>query len=328
MKLIRSTTILLAATALSLSATACSATSAKVTPTANGSQATYAPQTVTACDRKMTITKPPQRVVVVNSIGVSELSALGLLDRVVARAGDLDTSLYGKSKATLDAIPVLSWQKSSGGNATLSAEALLEKRPDLVIGTIKDTSLVAKLAEAGVATYIPQAMCGAGSATKTTFADADAEVRRVADMFGVPERADAVVADLAHRVEAVPKGVHKGSAVAVYVTPGDNKLWGFGISSMLSPQLEHLGLRNALEEQKQRTLELSMETLLQLDPDYVVIVYQGDGEAAKKSFLASPSTAQLKAVKTGHVVTQNFARTDPPSTLTIDGLEHLSKAIA
>lgn len=327
--------LLAAVCVVALGLSACGGGSAKVAepPKAEGGSspkvaesAAYQPTEVTACEQKMTIAKPPERVVIMNSTGLSAMAELGVLDRVAARFGVVDTSIFDKeSAAKIEEMKVLESASSGSGHFDLSMETLLSVKPDLVVSG-KSSLDVDKLRQAGVPLYVPAAYCDTG-ADKATFDGVYKEVETMAAIFGKQDKAKEINASLKERLAKV-KPTATGTAVAVFVTPGDTRFYAYGMSSMVTPELEAVGLKNIFADHSQRVFEVSMESLLEKNPDYIVVLYQKDEKGAIDTFKSAHGALDLKAAKSNKIISLLFPLVDPPSPLSVDGVEKLGEVLA
>ncbi|MBW3087080.1 Vitamin B12-binding protein [Austwickia sp. TVS 96-490-7B] len=310
--------------------TGCGASSAKQSAS-SATSGTSSAISVETCGRTLSVPEPPKRVVFINSVGTSALQELGLLDRVIGRAGNLDTSVFeGAAKESLDKIPTIAGKDTGSGHISVSTESLIERKPDLVIGF---TSAVdgAKLEAAKIPFYVPAAYCTKRPEGKITFDSVYKEVTTFGTLFGVSDKADKVNADLRSRVETVTKD-HQGdaarTAAAVYVTPGDSKLSAYGNQGMSQPIFEAVGLKNIYADHGGRTFDLSHEDLLSKNPDVVLLLHSsGKKEEVLSTFTQTGGLSALKAVASHKVVVLPYPLTDPPSPLSVTGAERLAEML-
>lgn len=288
----------------------------------------YGPVTVDACGIKSTLEAPPERIIFMNSTGMPSLVELGALDRVVGRIGVVETSTYsGETLEAINNLHVIQATQSGGGHNQVSTEALLELRPDLFIASATSDADMDKLQQAGVAIYIPKTYCGYGSNEEASFEFVYEEVRTVGAILGMDDKAEEVVKDLEERVSQFNAADHEGTAAAVFVSPGETTFWGYGANAMSHVQMTAIGLTNVYKDSPDRVFKLNMESLLEENPDYVIVLYQNDEEGAMQTFMAAHGAESLKAAKENKVVPFKFSLTDPPSPLSVDGLEKLAEAI-
>ncbi|MEW6902062.1 ABC transporter substrate-binding protein [Trueperella pyogenes] len=332
-KLRRALAPLVVVTMLGLSACG-NAQSAKVTTPSTESSTTASmdaaqyPQTVKACDTSFDIKKAPERVMFINSTGTSALLDLGLIDRVVARIGVVETSTYSQEDAKkIKDIEVIESAVKGGGHYNVSTEAVIEKHPDLIIASNPADLDVQKLYDAGIAIYVPEEFCVRDNTEKVTFDNVYREIRTFAKVFGVTDRAEKVIEKLKGEVKASGSTKVSGTAAAVFVVPGDSKFYAYGNSSMVTPQFEALGLNNVYGNEKKRVFTVSTESLLEHNPDRIIILHQGDEQGAIETFKQAHGASDLRAVREGNLVGMPFPLTDPPSSLSVEGLKYLQNKL-
>ena len=110
----------------------------------------------------------------------------------------------------------------------------------------------------------------------------------------------------------------------LYPTVGGGTTYAYGSRSMAHPQLESAGLDNVFGDVDERVFEVTLEELLGRDPDVVVLLYgDGDPAAVEEALTSLPGADELTAVREDAVMTQLFNFTEPPTPLSIDGLERI-----
>lgn len=74
-----------------------------------------------------------------------------------------------------------------------------------------------------------------------------------------------------------------------------------------------------------RVLEVTIEELLARDPEVLIILYvEGQPEDFVTTLKALPGADRLAAVKNGDILVMLFGFTDPPTPLSVDGLERIA----
>lgn len=292
------------------------------------SSTTGFPVQVKSCTEELTFDKAPERVLMLSGTGAPNLDALGLLDKVVARAGEKN---FGDQalQAKVDAIPKLASSEHETGGAVVTTEAVLEVRPDLVIGFDSGVDRE-QLRVAGVPLYSPDAFCKNYSVQTATWDLVDSELTKLAQIFGVTAELPAITKQLDEQVSGLkPANVQAGAnAAALYVTPGSSTFYAYGSSSMVQPIFASNGLENSYADQTTRVFDASMEDLLKRNPDWIVLLAaDATDEEAMATFRGFNGTAELKAVTNNHVLVLPFALTDPPTTSSVKGAVELSKLI-
>lgn len=287
------------------------------------------PVSVQSCQEKITLDKAPQRVMVMGATGVAAMNDLGVLDRMVVHSGNIDLSVFPAAvKERVESLPTLTGKKSDSGGDTISTEAILEQRVDLVIGYDSGADRSA-LAKAGVPLYSPAAFCPDYRLAKADFGLVYREVGTIATLFGVTDKAPAVNEALKKVVPQPTKVDPSATAATLYITPGVQKMWAYGPSSMVQPIMEANGLTNVYADQEERVPEMSVEDLLKRDPKTIIILHgEGTADQALNTFMGFKGVDAMAAVRTKRVVIIPFALTDPPSPLSIQGAIVLKEKLA
>lgn len=91
--------------------------------------------------------------------------------------------------------------------------------------------------------------------------------------------------------------------------------------------MEAAGFTNVFAAVPDRVVEVSVEELVDRDPDVLVLLGQGDLDGLEDEVARLPG-AEGCALREGAVLTQLFNFTEPPSPLVVDGLERIAEAFA
>src|SRR5690606_7927809 len=87
------------------------------------------------CEATLTFDAPPERIVLLESAPVTTLDGIGVLDRVVSRAGAFPPGYYDEDLAArIEAIPTLSDEIDASGHLQISQEMVIAQEPDIVLG--------------------------------------------------------------------------------------------------------------------------------------------------------------------------------------------------
>ncbi|GGM57118.1 ABC transporter substrate-binding protein [Micromonospora sonchi] len=284
------------------------------------------PVTVTNCGVDVTFDAAPQRVVLLKSAAVPYLHALGVMDRVTARAGQYPREYYDAAAlAELDRIPLLTDRTDTSGHLQISKEVVISQQPDLVLGEVDNLSRDT-LSAVDIPLLEEPAMCPDSTAVPT-FDDIYRQLETYGRVFGREAEASTAVTALRERMATVQAevGTPSGrSAAVLYPTIGGGVTYAYGTGSMAHPQLTAAGLRNVFGDVKQRVFEVTVEELLGRDPDVLILLHSdGDPKAVEKALTGLPGAGNLTAVREGRIMTQLFNFTEPPTPLSIDGLERI-----
>lgn len=306
------------AAAVLLLTTACGGGSARST----ASSGNY-PVTITNCGTAVKFDAEPERVVLLKSAAVPFLHDLGVLDRVTARAGAYPKAYYDAStQQELDKIPLLTDKTDASGHLQISKETVIAQKPDLVLGQVDNLSRET-LSAVDIPLIEEPALCET-TRTKPTFDDIYRQMENYGKVFDKPSEATAAVAALKKRVTTAPQSGR--TAAVLYPTVGGGTTYAYGTLSMADPQLKAAGFTNVFGNVDERVFEVTREELLGRNPDVLILLYSdGDPAAVEKAVTGLPGANQLKAVKNGNVMTQLFNFTEPPSPLSVTGLEMITK---
>ncbi|MFY1692874.1 ABC transporter substrate-binding protein [Plantactinospora sp. WMMB782] len=311
---------------------AVSATVLLVAACGGGAESTAAgdgyPLTVTNCGAQVTFDAAPQRVVLLKSAAVPYLHSLGVMDRVTARAGQYPKEYYDAATiAELDRIPLLTDKTDTSGHLQISKEVVISQQPDLVLGEVDNLSRDT-LSAVNIPLLEEPAMCPDSKAVPT-FDDIYAQMQSYGKVFDRDAEATAAVTALQERMAKVQAEVGASSgrtAAVLYPTVGGGVTYAYGTASMAHPQLEAAGLRNVFGDVKERVFEVTIEELLGRNPDVLILLYgDGDPKAVEQGLTGLPGAQNLNAVRNGNVMTQLFNFTEPPTPLSIDGLERIAQ---
>ncbi|MFV0253974.1 MAG: ABC transporter substrate-binding protein [Beutenbergiaceae bacterium] len=297
-------------------------------PTPTASDGSF-PVTVDNCGIDVTLTERPERIVMVNSDSLSNLEALGAVDRIVGITTPPQEGLYDSQTYTLLAeLPQLSTEQNATGGSVVSHESIVGQEPDLVIAPENSVDRAA-LADAGIALYSPTAFCADPPVEYTETATFDRvwqEVTAFGQMLGETEAAEAAIAEAKSTLEAAAQD--RGSAVALYVSSGGTVLSPYGGPSMVTPVFAAAGLSNVFADASDRVFDAGIEAIIAEAPETIVLLSSApDPDDTYTEFMSSPGVDGLAAVQEGRVVVLPFPYTDPPSLLSTRGPAELVELI-
>ncbi|MFE6507091.1 ABC transporter substrate-binding protein [Nocardioides sp. NPDC057767] len=283
------------------------------------------PVTLENCGAEVTFDAPPERIVMLKSSAVPYLHALGVMDQVVARAGDYPADYYDPAtQAELDEIPLLTDEMDTSGHLQISKEVVIAEEPDLVLGEVDNLSRDT-LDAVDIDLLEEPAMCPEG-VEHPGFDDVYSQLEAYGRVFDKRDDAAKAVADLRKRVtELETEKVGEGRTAAVlYPTVGGGVTYAYGTRSMAHPQLEAAGFEDVFADVDERVFEVSTEDLLERDPDVIILLHNaGDPAEVEKSLTQLAGAEDLTAVRNGDLMAQLFNFTEPPSALSVDGLERI-----
>ncbi|WP_461006526.1 ABC transporter substrate-binding protein [Streptomyces capparidis] len=254
------------------------------------------PVTIDNCGVRTTYDEPPSRVVTIHQHPAELMLALGLKDRMVGTAFP-DSAVLPELRKDFEAVPELARKEPS-------FETVLDAEPDFVYGGYGSAFAENEgrsreaFADAGIDTYLNREYCGR---KRVTMEDTYDEIRTIGRIFGVPDRADKLVADLRGRVGKASSAVRSESAVSVFVyDSGDKTAFTAGGRSLGTELIRLAGGRNAFADLDDVFADVSWEQVVDRGPEVIAIYdYAGAGSVErKKEFLLSrPALADVPAIR-------------------------------
>ncbi|MGW0506859.1 ABC transporter substrate-binding protein [Micromonospora sp. NPDC003241] len=282
------------------------ATTGDSDPAATASAA--GPVSVTNCGIPVTVPSPPARAVTMNQPATEIMLALGLEDRMAGTAY-LDDQVLPEYAAAYAKVPVLAKEYPS-------KEKLLELEPDFVYGSFasafgdEGAGDRAEWQKLGVGTYVSAAGCPKETRpAKLAIDDVFAEIREIAAIFGVAERAETLIADQKQRIADVSADA-KGTRVLWWDGGNDAPSAGAccGGPAMI---MSAAGVTNIFDDLTGSWADTNWEAVVERNPDVIVLVDASwDTAADKQAFLEKhPALKDLPAVKGKRYVTLAFSST-------------------
>ncbi|MFE1484634.1 ABC transporter substrate-binding protein [Streptomyces fimicarius] len=310
------------------------------TGAADGKKTEGFPLTIENCGRTVTVKAPPQQAVSVDQGSTEILLSLGLADRLAGTATWSDPVMKGLEKANAGVERISENRPSS--------EKVLDKEPDFLSASFTSTLAKGGVApreqfeQLGVPTYISPADCvgkdnsGSGDGARTaplTMGSVYTEVRELSQVFGVPERGDALVKKLQERVAKAAEGVDGSKASLLYWFSDSKAPYLAGCCGAPGVITKELGAKNVFDDTHDEWPQISWETVADRNPDVLVI---GDlsrttqtAESAEKKieFLESnPVTKTMDAVRNRRYVLLSGQAMNP-TIRTVEGLERVAAGL-
>ncbi len=305
------------------------------------------PLTLQNCGVPVTFNAAPDSAVTVGQAATEILYSLNLADKVA-----------GTSVWFTEVLP--EFQQVNAGIERLadndpSFESVVAKRPGLVaiqyewhIGPQGIVATRDQFADLNVPTYILPADCAGkdntvgSDGTRTAMFTMDGiyqGVGELAQIFNVPDRGDALVADLKAREAAAIQ-----AAQALDLKDASAMFWFSSAELDVDPyvagrkgppgyMMAQLGLTNVIESDEEWPT-VSWETIARANPDIIVVAemdrrrFAADDVEQKLAFLRSdPVASQMQAVKMNRIVVLDAHSMDP-SIRNVAALETLAAALA
>ncbi|MFF3493358.1 ABC transporter substrate-binding protein [Streptomyces sp. NPDC002795] len=254
------------------------------------------PVTIDNCGVRTTYDKPPSRALTIHQHPAELMLSLGLKDRMVGTSFP-DSAVLPSLRKDYESIPELSARAPS-------FEKALEAEPDFVYGGYssafdeKEGRSRKAFADAGIDTYLNREYCGEKN---VTMRDTYAEIHTVGKIFGVSDRADALVSDLRRRVGKASAAVKGEPEVPVFVyDSGDKSAFTAGGKGLGTQLIRQAGGRNVFADLDDVFGDVSWEQVVDRKPEVIAIYdYEGDKnvEQKKRYLLSQPALADVPAIK-------------------------------
>lgn len=255
-------------------------------------------------NRTVTIPARPQRVAVLIGSFADVWCLAGGKESLVAAAGDAWTQF------DLDLGPEVT---DLGGVKEINTEALLAAQPDLVLAssnTDAGVALLDLLEEAGVSTAYFKV---------SSFEDYLRMLKICTELTGCPENYTRYGTEVQAEVESARRRVDGSAPTVLYVrATGASCKVKNSRDSVLGEMLADLGCVNLADSDASLLENLSLEVILERDPDFIFAVVQGSdptkAEALLEATLLShPAWSSLSAVREGrfHVMDQKLYNLKP-----------------
>ncbi|MFD5177715.1 ABC transporter substrate-binding protein [Nocardia sp. NPDC058379] len=281
------------------------------------------PMTISSCGRDVTFAAPPQRVVTVGSIAAPLIAAAGAADRIVTRTFEA-AAFPGEYGERLRGIEI------TAPTAELAREEIISRSPDLVVSVEGLSVTPDDLAQVNIPLIVTRGYCRDAAGT---FEDVFADIALYGKLFGTASAADAEVAALQRRVDAVtqrhPAAATRTPAAALIISRDGAQLKAYGAKSTVDAQMKILGLENIYGGIDKRNFEANTETLIARDPAVIILLTQGDQtpDAIRTALRQRPELAGLRAIRENRIIVAPFGYTGP-GPVAVEGLEVLDRELA
>ena len=257
--------------------------------------------------RTVTLKGTPTKIVSLAPSNTEMLFALGLGDRVVGVTEFCDYPPAAKDKTKV------------GGFSTVDAERVVSLAPDLVLaGNIHVSKIVPELEKLGLTVVVVH---------PKTADEVLARLVTIGRLTGRERQGQELKAQLEKRMsEIAAKARESGESPRVFWMLGDS-LFTAGPGSFVDDLIRKAGGTNIAADAKTQWPELSMEAVLQADPEIIVIPGPA-GPALAEKLRGDPKWQQVSAVRAGRFVLisdQNVV--SRPGPRVVDGLDLLARGL-
>ncbi len=319
--------------------TGCGAADSPGSPGPRGADSATA-VTLDNCGHTVRVESPPRRAVALNQGTAEIMLSLGLADRMAGTATWTDPVMKGLEKAEAKVRRI--------ADSNPSFERVLDADPDFVAASFESTlgrggvATREQFEKLGVSAYVSPSDCagkdntgdGDGARRKPLGIDAVyGEIRDLAQVFGVAERGDKLVAELERRMTKATSGIDASGVSVLYWFANSQSPYMAGCCGAPGIITRELGAKNVFDDTHEEWPQINWETVADRDPDVLVI---GDltrksqtAESAKKKieFLESdPVTRNMTAVRKKRYVLVSGQALNP-TIRTVEGVEQVAAAL-
>ncbi|ASJ74771.1 ABC transporter substrate-binding protein [Granulosicoccus antarcticus] len=255
--------------------------------------ADYYPVTVHSCGEGVTFEAAPERAVVNDDNMIELMFALGLTEHMSAYSAAGPRLRLAAFKDDYAAVTSL-------GDDYFKLEPLLGANPDFVFsgwnyGFSEDGVSPAILADFGINSYVLNESCRRinNSLTPATIDEWYDDVRNIGTIFGVPDRAEALIAHWEGRLARVAERLPDTDPVPVFSYGFGDDAPGGGLGlTIVSELYRRAGAINVFEDLLEMWGSVSWEAFVDAKPEFIVITDYGSAGAGqsgdeKMAFLSS-----------------------------------------
>ncbi|SHL62074.1 ABC transporter substrate-binding protein [Roseibium suaedae] len=272
--------------------------------------------TVKSCNRDVTFDHPP-KAAVSNDVNLTEMMlVLGLRDRMVGYTGISGwKTLDEKMREGIAELPELS-EKYPSKEVLIGADADFYFAGWNYGMKVGGEVTPETLEPFGIKVYeLTESCIHIGGKPKVTMEDMYNDLLNLGRIFDVEDKAEALVAGYRQELEefrATLKTTSEPLKVFVYDS-GEEKPFTAGRYAMPTALIEAAGGVNVLDDFEKSWATIDWETVVEKNPDVVVIVNYGNVTAEqKRNFMRSnPALAKINAVKNNRFVTLDYVQATP-----------------
>ncbi|MBQ2259849.1 MAG: ABC transporter substrate-binding protein [Loktanella sp.] len=289
------------------------------------------PITVQSCDRQVTFYAAPARAVS-HDVAITEMMlVLGLQGHIVGYTGisgwnKIDEML----RVDIAALPELAPQSPT-------REVLIGADADFFFAgwnyglRVGGELTPETLGQYGIAVYeLTESCAHIMDKGKASLDDMYADILNLGLIFGVSDRAEALVADWQAEVAALTADVAPDDLPRVFVyDSGEDQPFTAGRYAMPTALIEAAGGTNIMDTFEKSWATVAWEEVIAQDPEVIMIVNYGDVTAEqKRDFMRNnPAFADLQAVRNDHFVTLEYVEA-VPGPRNINAIATLAAAFA
>lgn len=261
--------------------------------------------------QEVTINKKPGRIISLSPANTEILFAIGAGDKVVGVTEYCD---FPPQVKEIDKV---------GGFTTPNVEAILAKRPDLVVASYGNgEENIKRLKELGVAVL---------SLYPKSVQDILKDIKLVGEATGYEKEAAKLVEDLKRRINSIKEESSKipeGKRPRVLYLVWYPELWTAGKGTFANDLVEMAGGKNIASDIQGWKI-IGKEVVVDRDPEVIFCSGMGKNSAIlKEKILKDPDLQKISALKNNRVYTISSDIVERPGPRIVDGLERMKEYLS
>ncbi|WP_265531450.1 ABC transporter substrate-binding protein [Pseudomonas saponiphila] len=276
--------------------------------------ATHYPLTINSCDRQVTFKQAPQHALSHDINMTQMMLALGLKPRMVGYSGVSGwKAVTPEMSSLLDGLPELAAKYPS-------VETLLNANVDFLFAgwdygmRIGGDLTPQTLAPLGINVYELTESCAfVMKRPAASLDDTYNDLRNLGRIFDVQDRANALIAQMQEQVAEVQKDLPKDKPRVFLYDSGEDRAMTSGRLGMPQALIDAAGGRNILDDVEASWTRINWETVVERNPQVIVIVdYSEVSAEQKQQFLLNNQALQgVDAIKNQRFIVIPYVQATP-----------------
>ena len=277
-------------------------------------EATHYPLTITSCNREVTFKQAPQHALSHDINMTQMMLALGLKSRMVGYSGVSGWKAVTPQMSTLlDGLPELAAKYPS-------VETLLNANVDFLFAgwdygmRVGGDLTPQTLAPLGINVYELTESCAfVMKRPAASLDDTYNDLRNLGRIFDVQDRANALIAQMQEQVAEVQKDLPKDPPRVFLYDSGEDRAMTSGRLGMPQALIDAAGGRNILDDVEASWTRINWETVVEHNPQVIVIVDYSEVTAEQKQqFLLNNQALQgVDAIKNQRFIVIPYVQATP-----------------
>ncbi|ROL77519.1 ABC transporter substrate-binding protein [Pseudomonas vranovensis] len=292
-------------------------------------EATQYPLTVQSCNRQVTFTKAPEHALSHDINMTQMMLALGLRSRMVGYSGVSGwKAVTPQLRKQLDGLPELAAKYPS-------VETLLNANVDFLFAgwdygmRVGGDLTPQSLAPLGIPVYELTESCAfVMKRPAASLDDTYTDLRNLGRIFDVQARAEQLISDMQARVAVVQQQLPAERPRVFLYDSGEDRAMTSGRLGMPEALIAAAGGRNVLNDIEASWTRVNWESVVERNPEVIVIVDYGEVSAAQKqAFLEQhPALQSVDAIRNKRFVVIPYVAATP-SLENVEAIETIAKSL-